>query len=390
MKLNFLKNFFNKENEEVLNQGETLARSLTWFFICASGFGIFWLTIAKTEEVVIVKGKLQPVGEIKKITLPPGGIAKKIKVRNGDQVSKGELLIQLDSEINQSQVNSLEYTLDQQRYLISKKENQISLKEKEYNFTSNLINKNIKSLETKLVINKELLNAFENLYLKGGLSQFDYLRQKEKVREIEDNLEIIEIDGSRELTIISQAIENLNIELANQYKILSQNEVKLVETNKILKQKSVISPVDGIVFDLKQTTKGYIPQTNETIMKIVPFKNLEASIEIPSRKIGFVKKDMNVDINIDSYPSSDFGVLKGKIIHIGSDTLSPNQSELRDEYVYPARIKLDNQYLKINEGKNLSLQVGMTLRANIKLRKVTYLKLLLSSLQNKTDSIRQF
>ena len=390
MNLNLLKNFFNKENEEVLNQGETLARALTWFFIFTSGFGIFWLTIAETEEIVIVKGKLQPVGEIKKITLPTGGIAKKIKVRNGDRVSEGELLIQLDSEINQSQVNSLKYTLDRQRYLISKKEKQISLKEKEQNLTSNLISKNIKSLETKLVINKELLNSFEKLYLEGGLSQFDYLRQKEKVREIEDNLEIVEIDGSRELNIISQAIENLYIELTNQYKILSQNEVKLIETNKILKQKSIISPVEGIVFDLKQTTKGYIPQTNEIIMKIVPFKNLEAAIEIPSRKIGFVKKNMNVDINIDSYPSSDFGVLKGKIIHIGSDTLSPNQSELREEYVYPARIKLDNQYLKINDGKNLSLQVGMTLRANIKLRKVSYLKLLLSSLQNKTDSIRQF
>ena len=390
MNLNFLKNFFDKENEEVLNQGETLARSLTWFFIFTSGFGIFWLTIAKTEEIVVVKGKLQPVGEIKKISLPAGGIAKKIKVRNGDQVSKGDLLIQLDSEINRSQVNSFKYTLEQQRYLIAKIEKQISLKEKEQNFTSNLINKNIKLLQTKLAINKELLNSFEKLYFEGGLSQLDYLRQKEKVKELEDNLEIIEIDGSRELTIISQAIENLYIELTNQYKILSQNEVKLFETNKILQQKSIISPVDGVVFDLKQTTNGYIPQTNETIMKIVPFKNLEAAIEIPSRKIGFVKRDMNVDINIDSYPSSDFGVLKGKIIHIGSDTLSPNQSELRDEYVYPARIKLDNQYLKINDGRNLSLQVGMTLKANIKLRKVTYLKLLLSSLQNKTDSIRQF
>ena len=53
MNLNFLKNFFNKENEEVLNQGENLARGLTWFFIFTSGFGIFWLTIAKTEEVVV-------------------------------------------------------------------------------------------------------------------------------------------------------------------------------------------------------------------------------------------------------------------------------------------------------------------------------------------------
>ncbi len=390
MNLNLIKKFFNNENEEVLNQSENLARSLTWFFIFASGFGIFWISIAKTEEIIIVKGKLQPVGEIKEINLPFGGIVNKININNGDQVSKGDVLIQLDKEINKSQVNSHKFNLDQQRYLISKKETQITLKEKEKNLASNLIDQNIKSLETKLAINKELLNDFENLYVEGGLSRYEYLRQKEKVFEIEDNLEIVQIDGLRELTIISQAIENLYIELANQKKILSQKEVKLIETNKILNQKSIISPVDGIVFDLKQTTKGYIPQKNEAIMKIVPLKNLEASIEIPSRKIGFVEKDMKVDINIDSYPSSDFGVLKGKIVYIGSDTLSPNQSELRDEYVFPARVKLSNQYLNIKNGKNLTLQVGMTLRANIKLRKVSYLKLLLSSLQNKTDSIRQF
>ena len=46
-------------------------------------------------------------------------------------------------------------------------------------------------------------------------------------------------------------------------------------------------------------------------MKIVPLKNLEANVLVPSDKIGFVRKDMQADISIDSFPASDFGVLEG-------------------------------------------------------------------------------
>lgn len=52
-------------------------------------------------------------------------------------------------------------------------------------------------------------------------------------------------------------------------------------------------------------------------------------------------------------------------------------------------IKLDSQQLKLNDGKELPLQVGMSLTANIKLRSVSYLQLLLNTFQSKTDSLRQ-
>ena len=91
-----------------------------------------------------------------------------------------------------------------------------------------------------------------------------------------------------------------------------------------LKYQSLKSPVAGIVFDLKPTTEGYVAQSSEPIMKIVPYDDLEADIEIPSNKIGFVKVGMPVEISIDSYPASDFGSLKGKIESIGSDVLEEN------------------------------------------------------------------
>ena len=74
---------------------------------------------------------------------------------------------------------------------------------------------------------------------------------------------------------------------------------------------------------------------------------------------------------------------------VGSDALAPDPQQMRQEYTYPAVIKLDSQQLKLKDGKSLPLQVGMSLTANIKLRSVSYLQLLLQTFQSKTDSLRE-
>jgi hemolysin D len=112
-------------------------------------------------------------------------------------------------------------------------------------------------------------------------------------------------------------------------------------------------------------------------------------VEVPSRDIGFVRVGMPADISIDSFPATDFGVLEGTVKSVGSDALAPDQQEQRDEYRYPTTITLSSQQLKIKSGRALPLQVGMSLTANIKLRKVTYLQLLLGSFQDKADSLRE-
>lgn len=122
-------------------------------------------------------------------------------------------------------------------------------------------------------------------------------------------------------------------------------------------------------------------------MKIVPYNNLRAKVEIDSSKIGFVSVGKPVDLSIDSFPSSDFGVLHGTVTRIGSDALPPDQ--LKQTYRYPAEIELASQQLNVRSGAKLPLQVGMSLTANIKLRKVSYLQLLLGEFKDKTESLRQ-
>ena len=129
--------------------------------------------------------------------------------------------------------------------------------------------------------------------------------------------------------------------------------------------------------------------SSEVMLKVVPFNTLEADVEVPSNKIGFVREGQPADISIDSFPATDFGVLTGTVQSVASDALPPNPQEMRQEYTYPAVIKLGSQQLKLSSGTELPLQVGMSLTANIKLRSVSYLQLLLNTFRSKTDSLRQ-
>ena len=100
-----------------------------------------------------------------------------------------------------------------------------------------------------------------------------------------------------------------------------------------------------------------------------------------------MKIGSNVEISIDSFPATDFGVIEGTLTRIGSDALPPDPSQGLG-YRFPADIVLDDQYLKLKSGQRLPIQAGMSLTANIKLRKVTYLQLLLNKFSSKAESLR--
>ena len=72
---------------------------------------------------------------------------------------------------------------------------------------------------------------------------------------------------------------------------------------------------------------------------------------------------------------------------IGSDALAPMPQQGKG-YRFPASITLNNQFIKLKSGEKLFLHAGMSLSANIKLRKVTYLQLFLNKFGAKTDLLK--
>lgn len=301
---------FKKGDQEVNLKPSTLwATSITWTLLGGTFLGVGWLAIAKTDEIIIVQGKLEPIGGVVEVKIPLQGVVKEILIKEGQMVTKGENLIKLDTEISRSK----------QEFL-----------------------------KQNLILNKDILNRLEFLLNEGAVTEIQYLEQKNKIAEIKDNI--------------------------------IQNEVAL-------KYQTIKAPINGYIFDLKPQKPGFVANSSEPLLNIVPKNKLKAKVEINSQKIGFTRVGQVADISIDSYPATDFGVISGKVTRISSDALNPDPS-IGKGFRFPADIKMENQFLMLKSGKTLPLQTGMSITANIKLRKVSYLQLLLGTFRNKADSLR--
>ena len=372
-------------DESVLQQGRFWMKTVTWTLIGTTVFGVAWLALARTEEIVVAPGELEPVGSVQDIQMPVGGVADEILVKEGDSVKAGQVLMKLDTEATEEQRLSLETT-------IKLKQEQLRLKDQEKQRYLQVNNEEVQMLENNLELQSEILERFEQLEEAGATSELQYLSQQNAVEETRGRLMQTKADRLRQTAQLEQQVAQLNSELADLNGRLAQARVTL-------RYQQLKSPVDGVVFDLKPTATGFTAQSTQTVMKVVPYGSLEAKVEVPSNKIGFVtvpagcpqnlESCMKADISIDSYPSTDFGVLEGKVTRIGSDALPPDPQEQRQELSFPVTVKLDQQTLALKSGTALPLQVGMSLTANIKLRKVSYLQLLLGEFQDKAESLQR-
>ena len=361
---------------ELLRPSKSWLQATIWTMLGTAAFSFAWLAIAKTDEVVVATGMLEPLGSVKDIQVPVGGVVKEILVTEGQQVKASQILLQLDAEADLERQQSLQEN-------IKLKKNQLDLKQQERVQYLEFNNTEQKVLRENLILQQELLERYKKLEEQGASAEVQLLQQADRVQQVSGQLDKVSVDRERQVAMLDQQIQAIKGELSRLKSDQTSQDVQL-------RYKEIRSPVDGIVFDLKPTAKGYVANNSEPVMSIVPLDTLEARVEVPSNKIGFIHNGQESDISIDSYRSTDFGILEGVVRRIGSDALPPDASSGNSNYRFPVDIQLKSQALVLKSGQTLPLQVGMTLTANIKLRKVSYLQLLIGGMKDRSQSLREF
>jgi hemolysin D len=220
---------------------------------------------------------------------------------------------------------------------------------------------------------------------KARLSQNVAGNQKDLYARTSDNdKRIAEIDSQINKVIVEN--EKKITELGSQLTQATQN----------LKYQEIRSPSDGTVFELKAFAEGLVNTNSpDAIVQIVPDNNLVAKIYITNKDIGFVTsrfaeaqqtgQPLKVDVRIDSFNFSEFGDIKGTLEWIGSDVLPPDQAN--QFYRFPAKIKLDKQAMTVNT-KDIKLENGMSINANIKLRDRTVMSIFTDQFTRQGDALK--
>lgn len=365
----------SSQEEPALKQSRLWIRAVTWTLVGTSGFSLAWLSLAHTEEIAVVSGKLEPIGRVQEVRMPVGGVTQAVLVKEGEQVQAGQVLLRLDTEASRERLRNLQVS-------IALKQEQTAEKEEELRRYLELNSTDQRTLRSNITLQNQIVGRLTSLERQGATAELQLLQERNRLQETLGRLEQTQVDRLRQTALYNQQLQQLRGELAELRSRLSEQQVTL-------RYQEIRSPVAGTVFDLKPRGAGFVAQTSEPVLKVVPQDKLQAAVEIPSRQIGFVHVGQKAEVSIDSYPANDFGVLKGVVKQVSTDALPPDAAQAQPEYRYPGVISLANQQLKLRDGRQLPLQAGMSLQAHIQLRRVSYLQLLLGGFQNRAESLRQ-
>ena len=102
-----LPTFSPPEQSVILKQSPIWSRTIIWTLMSVTTAALIWSVFAKIEQVVGAQGQLKPQGKVQEVQAPVNGVVQFVKVKDGDRVNKGDVLVLMDSSASQVQLESL-------------------------------------------------------------------------------------------------------------------------------------------------------------------------------------------------------------------------------------------------------------------------------------------
>ena len=129
------------------------------------------------------------------------------------------------------------------------------------------------------------------------------------------------------------------------------------------------------------------------LLQLIPQDKLNAKVYIPNDAIGFIQPEQRADISLTSFRASDYGYLPATVSSVGSDALTPDEQQRvlgtnAEGLHFPAVLTLSQQILRVGT-REIPLQAGMSLTADIHLRNRRFISAITDMLDDKRRSLER-
>ena len=133
----------------------------------------------------------------------------------------------------------------------------------------------------------------------------------------------------------------------------------------------VLCTLPFIYVDLSVQDAGLILPAAEK--NICPDSMLYAEINVSQRNIGYIAKDMPVNIQISSFNYNEWGSISGKVTEISSDFMTDTSG---NNVFYKVKCSLDKNHLLRKNGVKGWLKKGMSVSAHFRITRRSLFDLL--------------
>lgn len=357
---------------------------------------LLWAWFFKLEEVSTGTGKVVPSSKEQTIQSLEGGILTKLNVREGEIVTQGQILAQLDPTRLESNVGESASLLMSSRATSARLRAEVNgtplsfpqevlkdtklVKEETalYNSRRANLDESIAGLRQALSLIEQELSMTEPLVAKGAASEVEVLRLKREANNLRNQMN----------------------DIRNQYYVKSREELSKANTDVETQQQVVRgksdtlsrtvfkAPMRGIVKEIDVMIIGGVIPQNGKLMTIVPLdEQLLIEARISPRDIAFIHPGQEALVKVTAYDYSIYGGLKGKVTTISPDTIRDEVKQ--DQFYYRVYIRTNTAKLTNKAGKQFSITPGMVATVDIKTGQKSVLDYLIKPFNKAQEALRE-
>lgn len=351
----------------------------------AFAFTVAWAYWAELDQVSRGTGQIVASSKTQVIQAPDAGVIEELLVREGDAVSKGQVLAKLDSlraeaafqeteskrlslkaQVSRLQAEVLQQPLRFDSELAAFPDLRFA-QESLFNRRRQAIDQELSALKSTLALAEQELSLNEKLLKDNDISLVEVIRLKRQVADLNAQM----VNRRNRYFQDSQAeLTKLQDELA----AITQSSIQRKTS---LEYTSLVAPVAGIVKNVRLTTQGAVLRAGDELLTIVPSdEDLIIEAKVKPQEIAFIEVGMPTSVKIDTYDFTVYGTLSGEIIYISADTLQED-SKTGAESFYRVHVKTTGKQFSKSAGASLNLLPGMTATVEVKTGSTTVLDYLL-------------
>ena len=363
--------------------GRAIGATLIAFFIVA----IAWACLGHVDIIATAQGKVVPTGRVKVIQPLEAGTVTAIRVRDGDKVKEGDVLLELDrvvstaerdrvaeehltASLDAARLTALRAGLDagglaplgfvppagapahavartraamtaqadQQAAKVASLDQQIAQKRAEADEIAAQIDKlqaGLPLLEESADVREKAKNlawgnviAHLDAQLKLSEQRHELIVQQRKAVEAEAARQALEFQRAQTKAEYAQGIVS---DLAEAELKAAQSREDLVKAEKKMQDQILRAPIDGMVQQLAVHTIGGVVTAAQALMVVVPAEShLEIEAMIQNKDIGFVRDGDPAEIKIDTFNFTKYGLLHGHVVSVSADAIQRDKPQGKD------------------------------------------------------------
>ena len=417
-----------------------LPRIAMWALIAFCLIALLWSIFGKVDIVATASGKIIASGNSKTIQALETSSIKRIHVREGDTVKKGDLLLELDATeaaadaerftndlaaarlqsmrakavllaLENNILPSLSHSADIAPARLAEAQQQAQGIYQEYRARLERINADIARRQAELQSSDEIVRKLEhtlphvqsraqdykdlndrNFVSRHAWMEKDQLRMEQEAdlatqrsRGAEIRSAMRETQGQR-ISLLAELRRQMLDAIADGEQKSATFRQEVIKAASRQNYMRVVAPIDGTIQQLAVNTIGGVVTPAQILMLLVPTNHpIEIDAMLENKDIGFVSQDQHAEVKIETFPYTRYGTIQGSVSHISHDAVHDEKHGL----TYLARVQLERSSILVDE-KIVPLSPGMVVSVEIKTGRRRVIDYFLSPLiQHGSESLRE-